>query len=211
MEKFKNREEAGRLLAEKLKAYKNQDALVIAIPRGGVPLGYEIAKTLHLPLDIIVSKKIGHPSNPEYAIGAVSRDSVILNPDVNVSDIYIEREIERLQKLTVEKYNYYRNGKNPIPINKKTVILVDDGIATGKTLLASIDMLRKQNPKQIIVAAPVVPRDTITEIEEKADKFIYLMSPLYFGAVGNFYEDFSQTEDDEVIYLLNKTDPDNNN
>src|SRR6476620_4237467 len=139
MKTFKNREEAALLLAEKLKKYQGSNSVVLAVPRGGVPVGYIIAKSLKLPLDIIISKKIGHPSNPEYAIGAVSADSVIIAPNTNVSDAYIEREIAKLQKLILEKYDYFKRGKKPIDITGKTIILVDDGIATGRTLMASID------------------------------------------------------------------------
>jgi putative phosphoribosyl transferase len=204
MEKFMNREQAGILLAEKLKKYQGSNSVVLAIPRGGVPVGYVIAKLLQLPLDIILSKKIGHPSNPEYAIGAVSAGSVIIAPNINVPDNYIEQEIAKLQKQIQEKYDYFKKGKKPLDISGKNVILVDDGIATGRTLMASIEMLRKQNPLKIIVAAPVVPLNNVPEINQRADEFIYLLSPQYFSAVGQFYDDFTQTEDEEVIRLLNE-------
>ncbi|MGZ9735621.1 phosphoribosyltransferase [Flavobacterium sp. GNP002] len=199
---LKDRIEAGILLSEKLKKYQNSNTIVLAVPRGGVPVGYIIAKSLHLPLDIVLSKKIGHPSYTEFAIGAVSSDSMILDEHPNVPKIYIDNEIIRLRKLMAEKYQHYMGNKKPLDVKEKNIILVDDGIATGNTLLASISMLRKKKPAKIIVATPVIPYENVPVIKKNADEFIYLIASKNFRGVGGFYEEFNQVEDEEVIYLL---------
>ena len=202
IEILKDRKEAGLLLSEKLEKYQDSDTLILAVPRGGVPIGYEIAKNLNLPLDIILSKKIGHPLNKEFAIGAVSLDSTIIDPYPDISSAYIDAEIKHIRELLQEKYALYMGNRKPVDIKGKNVIIVDDGIATGNTLLASINMLRKNNPKKIIVAVPVVPADVVATFQQKADEFVFLMAPMDFGGVGRFYQDFEQVNDDEVIRML---------
>lgn len=202
IEILKDRKEAGLLLSEKLEKYQDTDTLILAVPRGGVPIGYEIAKNLNLQLDIILSKKIGHPLNKEFAIGAVSLDSLLIDSHPEVSQAYIESEIKYLRELLQEKYALYMGNRKPIDVKGKNVIIVDDGIATGNTLLACINMLRKNNPKKIIVAVPVVPADMVPIFKQKADEFIYLMAPIDFGGVGRFYENFEQVNDEEVIRML---------
>jgi len=204
---LKDRIEAGLLLAEKLKKYHNSNSVVLAVPRGGVPIGYEIAKKLQLPLDIVLSKKIGHPNNKEFAIGAVSLDSMIIDEHPGIPNTYIDEEITRLRKLLKEKYKLYMGNRAPIDIKGKNVILVDDGIATGNTLLASINMLRKSKPAKIIVAVPVLPYSTLNIFEQNTDEFVYLIASRSFRGVGGFYEDFNQVEDNEVIKILNITSP----
>nr|WP_315165377.1 phosphoribosyltransferase family protein [uncultured Flavobacterium sp.] len=202
-ELLKDREEAGILLTEKLKKYQNSNTVVLAIPRGGVPIGYEIAKKLHLPLDIVLSKKIGHPNNTEYAIGAVSMDSITLKEHPDVSQKYIEEEITRLRKLLRNKYDLYMGSRKPMDIEGKNIIIVDDGIATGNTLLASIAMLRKRKPAKIIVAVPVLPADALSAFNRNVDELVYLIAAKNFRGVGAFYEEFHQVEDEEVINMLN--------
>ncbi|MDI1306737.1 MAG: phosphoribosyltransferase family protein [bacterium] len=204
---LKDRIEAGLLLAEKLKTYQNSNSIILAVPRGGVPVGHEIAKKLHLPLDIVLSKKIGHPYNKEFAIGAVSLDSMIIDEHPGVSNVYIDEEITRLRKLLKEKYQLYMGNREPMDIKGKNVILVDDGIATGNTLLASIKMLRKQKPAKIIVAVPVLPYGTVAIFESNTDEFIYLIASKSFRGVGGFYEEFDQVEDEEVVKILNVASP----
>ncbi|MFV5686364.1 phosphoribosyltransferase [Flavobacterium sp. GB2R13] len=204
---LKDRIEAGLLLAEKLKTYQNSNSIILAVPRGGVPIGHEIAKKLHLPLDIVLSKKIGHPYNKEFAIGAVSLDSMIINEHPGVSNVYIDEEITRLRKLLKEKYQLYMGNREPMDIKGKNIILVDDGIATGNTLLASIKMLRKQKPAKIIVAVPVLPYGTVAIFESNTDEFIYLIASKSFRGVGGFYEEFDQVEDEEVVKILNVASP----
>ena len=202
IEILKDRKEAGLLLSEKLEKYQDTETLILAVPRGGVPIGYEIAKNLNLPLDIILSKKIGHPLNKEFAIGAVSLDSTIIDPYPDISNAYIDAEIKHIRELLQEKYALYMGNRKPIDIKGKNVIIVDDGIATGNTLLASINMLRKNNPKKIIVAVPVVPADVVATFQKKADEFVFLIAPMDFGGVGRFYQDFDQVNDEEVIRML---------
>ena len=200
---LKDRIEAGQMLSDKLKKYQNTDTIVLAIPRGGVPIGYIIAKNLGLSLDIVLSKKIGHPSNKEFAIGAVSLDSFIIDEHSSVSSSYIESEIKRLRTLLTEKYQLYRKNKITISLEGKEVILVDDGIATGNTLLVTIAMLRKKNVKKIIVAIAVLPTSAIEKFTTKADELVYLIASQNFTSVGAFYEEFNQVSDDEVISMLN--------
>ncbi len=190
------------MLSERLKKYQNSNTIILAVPRGGVPVGYEIAKRLHLPMDIVLSKKIGHPNNKEYAIGAVSMNSMTLKEHPEVPQRYIEDEVIRLRKLLKEKYELYMGNREPIDIQGKNVIVVDDGIATGNTLIASISMLRKKEPAKIIVAVPVLPADVIPVFQRNADEFVYLIVAKYFRGVGGFYEQFDQVEDEEVIRML---------
>ena len=199
---LKDRTEAGFLLSEKLNKYQDTNSVILAVPRGGVPVGIVISKALHLPLDIVVAKKIGHPSNKEFAIGAVSMDSMILDEHSDVPKKYIDDEIIRLRKQLDEKYGRYMGNRKPLDLENKNVILVDDGIATGNTLLSCITMLRKKNPSKIIVAVPVIPYDTVPLFEKNADELIYLTASKYFRGVGSFYEEFNQLEDEEVIQML---------
>ena len=199
---LQDRKEAGVLLSEKLEKYQNSDTIILAVPRGGVPVGYEIAKNLNLPLDIILSKKIGHPSNKEFAVGAVSLDSIIIDELLDIPMDFIEHEIKHLRESLQDQYNLYMDNRKPTDVKGKIVIIVDDGIATGNTLLASIEMLRKNKPKKIVVAVPVVPFDTVKVFQKKADEFVYLIASKNFRGVGGFYEDFDQVNDGEVIRML---------
>ncbi len=202
--KFKNRTEAGLLLAEKLKTYNIQDAVVLAIPRGGVPIGYEIAKQLNLPLDIVLAKKIGHPGNPEYAIGSVSLNSYVLDPHPEVPDEYIKDEITSIRELLKKRYALYTGDHSPINIKGKTVIVVDDGIAIGNTLLATIKMLSKKEPERIVVVTPVTSVSAANKLikSEVVDDFLYLLAPRSFHGVSAFYDEFDQVSDEEVKHLL---------
>jgi len=202
-ELLKDRSQAGLLLSKKLNKYKHTNTIILAVPRGGVPVGNSLAKNLHLPLDIILSKKIGHPYNKEFAIGAVSQDSIIIDHDNKIPQKYIDAEIIRLQEVLRGKYEYYRGTQKPLDIEDKNVILVDDGIATGNTLLASIAMLRKKNPAQIIVAVPVLPYEMVSVFKKNADELVYLIASKDFSGVGSFYKLFDQVEDEEVIQILN--------
>lgn len=204
---FKNREEAGTLLAEKLEEYKNQEAVVLAIPRGGVPLAFIIAEKLNLPLEIVLSKKLGHPLHKEFAIGAVTLKSRILNEAAEeVSSGYIEEETQRIRELLQKRYKEYFGDKDEMQLKDKILILVDDGIATGSTILSTIKMLFDERPRKIVVAIPVAPSDAIKKLESSPyiDEIICLTVPVRFGAVGQFYEDFDQVDDSEVNQLLKK-------
>lgn len=186
-----------------LKSYENEDVVVLAIPRGGVPLGFLISKYYKWPMDILLTKKIGHPANPEFAIGSVSLEGEVIDPDYIKDKAYLKHEISRVRKILKERYHLFMGNRKPEEIKGKTVIIIDDGIATGNTMLASIDVVRNHRPKQIIVAIPVAPPHTIRQLKEKADDVICLLVPADFRAVGQFYEDFSQVSDEEVLSVLN--------
>jgi putative phosphoribosyl transferase len=206
-EMLEDRKEAGLLLSEKLKKYQNSNTVILAVPKGGVPVGYTIAQNLHLPLDVVLSKKIGHPDHPEFAIGAVSIDSVHIDSHSDVSKAYLDDAIIQLKKSLKEKHTRYRNNSKPLDIRGKNVILVDDGIATGNTLLLSIAMLRKENPAKIIVAVPVLPYDALATFQQNTDELIYLIASKNFRAVGQFYEAFEQVDEEEIIRMLNLSNP----
>ncbi len=205
---FRNRTEAGKQLAQAL-GRLSKDAVVLAIPRGGVVVGYEIASALNIPLDIIITKKIGAPDNPELAIGAVAEDGTYLL-DENVVEMlgvpqdYILAEVERQKNEIRRRLKAYRAGAPNHEINGREVVLVDDGVATGSTLKAALRYLRKTGAKPIIVAVPVGPADTILELKGVSDRVVCLATPDPFYAIGEFYEDFDQTTDGEVIELLKR-------
>lgn len=205
---FKNREEAGLLLADKLVNYSNKkDTVIVAVPRGGVPVGYQICKKLNIPLEIVLSKKIGHPLNKEYAIGAVTLDSFILSEAVpGISNKYVENEIENIRSILKQRQKLFYGSKKPIIFKNKTVIIVDDGVATGNTLIASIELIKLAAPLKIIVALPVAPPSALKKIKilPAVDVTICLLEPRDFKAVGQFFEDFKQVDDTEVIDLLKK-------
>lgn len=202
---FKNRKEAGQLLAKELSKYKNKkNVLVLAIPRGGVVTGYEIAKNLNSDLDIIVIKKIGFPTNPELALGAASLDSYYLNEELvkNAPKEYLEEAIKTKQKEAKEKYELLRKGKSSFSVKDKIVILTDDGVATGTTISLAIQILKKQKPEKLILAIPVAPSETVPKLKKLVDEIVCLDQPQNLMAVGQFYEDFTQVEDEEVKKIL---------
>jgi len=204
---FKDRIDAGTQLAEKLLEFKSQNVVVLAIPRGGLPLGAIVAKALNAQLDVALTKKIGHPNNKEYAIGAVSLENIILSDAVGVTKGYIEEETARLIKKLKERHNQYYKNNVPQNIKDKTVIIVDDGIATGNTILVTIELVKMQNPNKIIVAIPVAPPSTVRKLENspEIDEVICLETPYNFHAVGQFYEEFYQVSDQEAIQLLEES------
>lgn len=200
---FKNRYDAAMQLAAKLEKYRGKDGIVLAVPRGGVPLGYVIAKELGFPLEIILSKKIGHPHNPEFAIGSVTLHGAVIDDSVMDVDMdYIHRTADRILHDLKEKFKLYMGDQRPTSLKNKTVIVVDDGVATGNTLKATIHAIRKDKPKEIIIAIPVAPPSTADKLRKIADELICLHSPLDFYGVGQFYDDFSQVSDEEVIQHL---------
>lgn len=206
---FKNREEAGILLAKALKEYKGQDAAVLAVPRGGVVVGYYVAKELGCPLDVIVPRKLGAPYQPELAIGAVAEDgTTVLNEDLveslGVPRSYIERKIREEVQEIKRRVSLYRSGRSAVPVENKLVILVDDGLATGATMRAAIRFVKNLRPRAIIVAVPVAPPETVESLKHEVDRVVCLSTPFPFYAIGQFYEDFKQVEDEEVIRLLSE-------
>jgi len=204
---FNNRIDAGTQLAEKLLEFKKENVVVLAIPRGGLPLGAIVAKALNAPLDVALTKKIGHPYNKEYAIGAVSLENIILSDAIGVTKGYIEEETARLRKKLKERHNqYYKNGVSQ-DLKDKTVIIIDDGIATGNTILVTIELVKIQNPNKIVVAIPVAPPSTVRNLEASSvvDEVICLETPYNFHAVGQFYQEFYQVSDQEAIQLLEES------
>jgi putative phosphoribosyl transferase len=206
---FRNREEAGRILADKLTRYRNDPtALILALPRGGVAVGYQLSLALHVPLDVFITRKIGAPGNPEYAIGAVAETgSRYLNQEAVSSFGLSRHELDRLihvqEKEIARRKDLYRQGR-PLPqLTGHTVLLVDDGIATGSTFLASALAIRNLQPRRLVAVIPVGPPSTIREVRSHVDELVILMTPDPFYAVGNFFTDFTQVEDRDVIQYLN--------
>ena len=206
--RFRDRQDAGRQLAERLREYRGRpDVLVLALPRGGVPVGFEVARALGAPLDVLVVRKLGLPGNEELAMGAIASGGVrVLNPDV-VEQLRIpEPVIERVaaqEQLELERgEEQFRGGRAGIDPAGRTVILVDDGLATGSTMKAAIQALRQRHPAAIVVAVPVAPAQTCREMADLADRVVCLLKPTMFGGVGEWYLDFRQTSDGEVRSLL---------
>jgi putative phosphoribosyl transferase len=208
---FADRAEAGRRLAEKLARFKSEQPVVLALPRGGVPVGFEVARALDAPLDLILVRKIGAPFQPELAIGAVvdgDQAETVLNRDLieefQVTQRYLERacakeleEIERRRRL-------YGAGRPKIDVHERTAIVIDDGIATGATMEAALHATRRAGPRRLVLAVPVAPPDTIERLRPQVDEIECLMTPGYLGAIGMFYADFSQLSDREVVALLER-------
>lgn len=201
---FRNRTEAGKLLAARLKKYQNQPGVVLAVPRGGVPVAYAVARELDLPLDLVLTKKIGHPANKEYAIGAVSLTDFFVIPHTGVSQSYVTAEIVLIRERLEKMYRRFMGEREPENIAGKTVIVIDDGIATGNTILATVGLLRKNKPARIVIAVPVAPRSVVHKLSEVVDEVIVITEPEEFYGVGAFYENFEQVSDEEVLYYLDK-------
>jgi putative phosphoribosyl transferase len=205
---FKDREEAGQKLLQKLFELKEKkDLIVLAIPRGGLVVGKVLAQGLNCPLEVLVTKKIGASGNPEFAIGAVSAvgkpliDEGLAN-QTGANENYLQKEIREKREEIKRRLQAYRGNKPWPDLKKKTVILTDDGVATGATMLVAVKMVRQQEPKKIIVAVPVTARDSLKKLEAEADEVVYLEAPLIFFAVGQFYQNFAQVDDKKVKELL---------
>ncbi|MGK9165182.1 phosphoribosyltransferase [Inquilinus limosus] len=207
--RFRDRTEAGRRLAGALARYRDAHPIVLALPRGGVPVAFEVARALAAPLDVLLVRKIGAPGYPELGIGAVidgKNPRVVLN-DAVMREVaprpgYVEAETER-QLVEIERRRRLYRGDRPAPsIAGHTVILVDDGIATGGTVTAALQGLAAAQPARLVLAVPVAPPDVLQTLSQLADDVVCLSAPHFFGAVGRFYDDFTQTTDEEVIRLL---------
>jgi len=212
IELFKDRYQAGRLLAAELQHLANRnDVTVLALPRGGVPVAFEIAGRLHVPLDVFLVRKLGVPGYEELAMGAIAPGEIlVINEDIvrylgisrSVLDFVAAEERKELER----RDRLYRGDRPPPLVTDRTIVLVDDGLATGSTMRAAISSVRQQNPAQIVVAVPVTPPSTVLELQEKADQVVSLLQPEPFDGVGRWYVDFSQTTDDEVRRLLQMSD-----
>jgi putative phosphoribosyl transferase len=207
---FKDRRDAGRQLGRLLEKYKNDNIVVYGLPRGGVVVAEEIVNHLQAPLDLIFAHKIGHPYQPEYAIGAISEKGHIVGISQELEGIgekWLEDEKERQLREIKRKRSLYLKGRKEIPVKGKVAIIVDDGIATGRTMQAGILELRDRNPKMIVMAVPVSPRDTFDKLASLTDDAIGIEvpdNPDFLGAVGAYYRIFEQVEDEEVIAILDR-------
>ncbi|MBD3881318.1 phosphoribosyltransferase [Phormidium tenue FACHB-886] len=206
--RFRDRQDAGQQLAAKLSQYANRlDVLVLALPRGGVPVAYEIAQELKVPLDICLVRKLGVPGQEELAMGAIATgDILVLNQEV-LQSMDISRsslvEVAAAEKLELERrQKTYRGDRLAPEVSNHTVILVDDGIATGSTLRAAIAVLQQQNPREIIVAVPVAPPSSYEALKTEVSEVVSLLTPTHLNSIGQWYRDFSQTSDEEVCRLL---------
>lgn len=208
--RYENRYDAGRRLALSLSDYAGRpDVTVLALPRGGVPVGFEIARALRVPLDVFVVRKLGVPGQPEFAMGAIASGGALVLDQQTISDLRIprdavERVIAKERAELVRREELFRGSRPPVDVSGRTVILVDDGLATGSTVQAAIAALRKEGPASIIVAAPVGSREACSAIGAVTDGCLCAMIPDRFYAVGLWYEDFSETTDAEVRQLLTR-------
>jgi putative phosphoribosyl transferase len=199
---FQDRLDAGLALAQQLLHYKDMNGVALAVPRGGVPVALPVAKILHIPLEIILSKKIGHPLHKEFAIGAVSLTGRVVAPNAYVSEEYVEEQTHNIRLQLKSMYKKFMGNKEPTSVKNKIVIIIDDGIATGHTMLSTVDMIRKESPKKIVVAVPVASQQAARKLSEAADEFVCVWIPDHFRAVGEFYENFTQVTDEEVMKIL---------
>lgn len=207
---FRDRSDAGRILAGMLDEYAYRpDVVVLALPRGGVPVGFEIARALNVPLDVMVVRKLGVPGHQELAMGAIASGRVrVLNEDVvrmlGISNQIVNEATEREQRELIRREQAYRGDRPPVEVQGRTVILVDDGLATGSTMRAAVAALRQRGPARILIAVPAAAPDTCAELRSEVDDIICAMTPEPFYSVGMWYEDFSQTTDEEVRDLLER-------
>jgi len=208
---FENRSDAGRRLSSRLQQYKGRhDVIVLALPRGGVVIGDEIAQAINAPLNVIIVRKIGFPGQPELAVGAVAESgSVVLNEDLmaegRLSRDLLKREIDHQKDEIAKRVVLYRSGKGLPSLNDTTVILVDDGVATGATIKAAISALKEEKVAKLVVALPVGPPETVGVLRRIVDELVCLETPFVFRAVGAYYYDFTQVSDDEVVSILRKS------
>lgn len=210
---YTDRVQAGEVLARALAHLRGQkDVVVLGVPRGGVVVAAQVAQALGAPLDVAITRKVGAPGNPEFAIGAVSEgDALVLDEAVirqlEIPEAYVQEEVARQRLELARRLARYRSGRQPVPVQGKTVVLVDDGVATGATMLATVRTLRARGPARIVVAVPVASADALDRLAQEADEVVCPYVPAFFWAVGAFYEQFDQTTDDEVVRLLQAYSP----
>jgi putative phosphoribosyl transferase len=204
---LKNREEGGKLLAKKLAFLKGSRVIVLALPRGGIVTGFEVARALQTPLNVLISRKIGSPMNLEFGIGAIAEGNIQVLDWANIISLNISKEklkeiIENEKRELTRRIKLYRNNLSLPPMKNKTVILVDDGLATGVTARAAIDSIKMQKPKQIIFASPVCAHDAVQKLKYLVDKIICIITPSDLSSIGQWYKSFDQVSDEEVVSLL---------
>ncbi|GAB3868397.1 phosphoribosyltransferase family protein [Hymenobacter segetis] len=199
---FANRQVAARLLVQQLLPLRGQHGVVLAVPRGALPMGAIIAQALGWPLDVVLTKKLGHPNNPEYAIGAVSEHGYVLSPNVQLPGAYLTRQVAAIQANLKARRQAYQGHRPPLLLAGRPVVIVDDGVATGQTLLATIALVREQQPARIIVAVPVSSPEALRHLQQAADEVICLLAPPDFRAVGQYYQDFREVTDAEALAAL---------
>jgi len=208
---FLNRTDAGHKLAARLAVYANRsDVIVLGLPRGGVPVAFEVARALHAPLDVFLSRKLGVPGQEELAFGALASGGVrVLDQDiireVGISDEDVERVTETVKKELERRERVYRAGRPSLQLEGRVVLLVDDGIATGSSIRAGVNALKQMKPARLVIAVPVAPASTCHRLKAEVDELVCLHTPELFFAIGQFYEDFSQLTDEEVIDLLRQS------
>ena len=203
---FQDRYAAATRLAEHLQKYRGEDGIVLAIPRGGVPIGVVVARALGFPLEVALAKKIGHPTNREYAIGVVTLAGVAVNENAHgVSQEYLREETARLQSRLRASLRLFMDGRARTPLAGKTVVVVDDGIATGHTMVGTVRAIRAENPGKLIVAVPVASPPAAQLLRPMVEELVCLLLPLDFRAVGQYYTEFEQVSDEEVVRLLRES------
>ena len=208
---FRDRKDAGRRLAAKLSNYKDRDCVILALPRGGVPVAAEVAAALKAPLDILLVRKIGAPRHPELAVGSVidgGEPIVVRDPEIMhataTSEAAFQAVCERELREIERRRKFYMGGRRPVNLKGRIAIIVDDGLATGNTMRAALEGARLRDPALLVMAVPVAPKSTLDDMREEADEIVCLSTPEPFGSVGTFYDNFRQVEDEEVMALLNR-------
>lgn len=207
VEKFKDRYEAGKALSQNLSEFKDSNSIILAIPRGGVPVASPISQRLNIPLNILVARKIGDPQNRELGVGGVSEGNVLvldskLITELGISKSELEKVIKEEKEELKRRVDLYRNGKSLPSLKNKKVILVDDGVARGVTVLSAIKAVKKLKPSYLVFASPVCSQDAVGTIKKEVDKFVCLITPDSLDAIGEYYENFSPVTDEEVISLM---------
>ena len=201
---YVDRIEAGHVLAGALKKFQTEPVLLLAVPRGGIPVAYVVARELGFPLDLLLTKKIGHPMNHEYAIGAVSMSDSMIVPHEGVDNEYLQAEIHSIRTQLKAMYTKFMGDKEPEKIRDKTLIVIDDGVATGNTLISTINMLKKENPRKIVIAVPVAALKAVNKLSRFVDEVVCPGTPYGFTGVSAYYENFDQVTDEEVLFCLNQ-------
>jgi putative phosphoribosyl transferase len=203
---FQDRAEAGRELARAVCALHPADPVVLALPRGGVPVAAEVSAALHAPLDLLLVRKIGAPFQPELAVAAVADDELVIDRETflgsGATNEYVERQAAQERREIARRREAYLRGRPPVPVRGRTAIVVDDGIATGTTVRAALKALRRRQPARLVLAVPVAPQDAVAALQHDVDQLVCLRQPAFFHAVGAHYIDFHQVSDDEVVALM---------